>query len=159
MTRLRHNARNQLCAIAVACAVATGGCSKPSLPQSRNLDGETRVVLEDVWLLDHTPRLLDVLCTYEGPNPNRRYELDAVLSDQSDGGFFKRGWTKQLDIPQPDGTSNEVQVLWQFGGFPKDTKHIYLRLRYRDRKTGQKGALDFELPGTRRLRVRELGSR
>jgi hypothetical protein len=147
-----------LWAVPLAVMLMAAGCGTRSLPQTRNLDSETRVVVEDMWLLDHTPRLLDVLCTYQGPDPAARYALDALLSEQSHGPFHKRGWTKQIPIPQQGTSTNEIKVLWQFGGFPRDTQHIYLRLSYRDRMTGQSGSIDFQLPGSRQLRVRELGS-
>lgn len=158
MTTRQHNLGPVFWTVVLVGLMTMAGCGKRVSPQSRNLDGNTTVIVQDVWLLDHTPRLLDVLCVYDGINPNHRYELDAALSDRANGHFFKRGWTKQIQIPQ-EGTTTNIQVLWQFGGFPKNTKNIYFRLSYRNRTTGQNKSVDFELPGTGHLRVRDLGSR
>jgi len=146
-----------LLATGLLCAVVAAGCGRRAFPQSLNLDSDTRVIVEDAWVLAHTPRLLDVICVYEGVNPNRAYDLTAALSSDPKGPFHGGGWTRQLPIPQEKAT-NQFRVLWQFGYFPKDTAHIYFHLSYRDKETGHESALDFKLPGTRHLRVRKMGS-
>ena len=105
----------------------------------------------------HTPPLLQVQCLYEGANPNLTYDLKAALSENRDGRFHGGGWTRQVAIPQGKAT-NEFRAIWEFAGFPRKTPHIYFRLSYRDKETGQEGQLDFELPGTGHLRTRKMGS-
>jgi hypothetical protein len=151
------SARSWVLVLALACVALGGGCSRRVPPQSRTLDEHTRVTLADAWILDHTPRLLQVRFVYDGADPNLTHDLDARLRAPGRDYRWGGGWIKQMPIPSGPAT-NQSQVIWEFLSFPADSPNIFLRLAYKDRATGQAGSLEFKLPGARDLRLRKMGS-
>ena len=146
-----------VCAFGLASAVLTAGCGKRGFGQSRPLGSQSRVTLEDAWILDHTPKLLEVVFVFEGGDPNRNYEFQARLRQDEHGPDLGGGWIHQIAIPQGKAT-NQYRVMWEFASFPRESPNIYFRLNYTDVETRQASSVDFKLPGARHLRVRKMGS-
>jgi len=144
--------------LALACLALGAGCSRSIQPQSQKLDEHCRVTLADAWILDHTPKLLQIRCVYDGVDPNRIYDLDARLRAAEHDSNWRHGWIKQIPIPSGPAT-NQCQAIWEFMSFPADSPNIFLRLSFKDRATGQAGSLEFKLPGARHLPLRKMGSR
>ena len=143
--------------LALVCLALGAGCSRSIRPQSQKLDDHCRVTLADAWILDHTPRLLQVRFVYEGVDPNRTYDLKATVRAAAHDSGWGGGWIKQVPIPSAPAAS-QVQVIWEFLSFPADSPNIFLRLSYKDKASGLASALEFKLPGARQLRLRKMGS-
>jgi hypothetical protein len=146
-----------LLALALACLAFGAGCSRGVPPQSKTLDEHSRVTLADAWILDHTPRLLQVRFVYDGTDPNRTYDLKASLRAPGHDRTWGGGWIKQVPIPSAPA-AKQVQVIWEFLSFPADSPNIFLRLNFKDRTSGLASSLEFKLPGARDLRLRKMGS-
>jgi hypothetical protein len=146
-----------LLVLALACVALGAGCSRRVPVQSRTLDEHSRATLADVWILDHTPKLLQARFIYDGVDPNSTYDLKAALRAAPGDSTWNGGWIKQIRIPASPAT-NQCQVIWEFLSFPADSPNIFLRLDYKDRATGLAGSVEFKLPGARHLRLRKMGS-
>ena len=146
-----------LLALGLACVALIAGCSRRLPPQSKVLDEHSRVTVADAWILDHTPRLLQVRFVYDGVDPNRTYDLQASLRTPGRDFYWGGGWIKQMPIPSGPAT-NQTQVIWEFLSFPANSPNIFLRLDYRDKASGLASSVEFKLPGARHLRLRKMGS-
>lgn len=153
----RTPAARVLMAIGLGGAVLAGGCGKRGFGESKPMGLQARVTVEDAWILNHTPKLLQVMLAFEGGDPNLKYDLQAALRTAEDGYDFGGGWIHQVAIPQ-HGATNQHRVVWEFLAFPKDSPNIYFCLNYRDKETGQAESVGFKLPGARHLRLRKMGS-
>ena len=143
--------------LTLLCLGFGAGCSQRMPPQSQVLDEHSRITLADAWILDHTPRLLQILFVYDGVDPNRTYDLKASLRVPGHASYWGGGWIKQIPIPSGPAT-NQFKVLWEFLSFPADSPNIFMRLDYRDKTSGLASSAEFKLPGTRHLRLRKMGS-
>jgi hypothetical protein len=143
--------------LTLACLAFGAGCSRHVPPQSRTLDERSRVTLTDAWILDHTPKLLQVLFVYDGVDPNLTYDLKATLRTAGHDSYRGGGWIKQVPIPSAPAT-NQVQMIWEFLSFPADSPNIFLTLKFTDKATGLASSVEFKLPGARHLRLRKMGS-
>ena len=143
--------------LALACLAIGAGCSRRVPPQSKVLDEHSRVTLADAWILDHTPRLLQVLFVYDGVDTNRTYDLKATLRAPGHDSYWGGGWIKQVPIPSGPAT-NQVKVIWEFLSYPADSSNIFLRLNFNDKASGLASAVEFKLLGARYLRLRKMAS-
>lgn len=151
------SAASVLVAVGLGGALWAGGCGKRGFGESKPMGLRARVTLEDAWILNHTPRLLQIVLVFEGGDPNLQYDLKAALRTAEDGYDIGGGWIHQVAIPQR-GAASQHRVMWEFLAFPTGSQNIYFRLIYRDQQTGQTESVGFKLPGARHLRVRQLGS-
>src|ERR1039457_1558575 len=99
--------------LTLLCLGFGAGCSRRMPPQSQVLDEHSRITLADAWILDHTPRLLQILFVYDGVDPNRTYDLKASLRVPGHASYWGGGWIKQIPIPSGPAT-NQTQVIWEF---------------------------------------------
>jgi hypothetical protein len=140
-------------------ALAVASCSKGISPQSMALDANTNVILEDAWIyaFGSSNQLLRTRFVFEGSDPNRTYELKAALRADKTGEDIRSTYVWHTGLP-PDPTlpTNQVAMIWEFKEFPTNTPYIYLREYFVDKASGRVARfLDFVLPGTRHLRLRD----
>ena len=79
------SAASAFLAVGLGCAVLAAGCGKRGFGASKPIGLQARVTLEDAWILNHTPRLLQVTLVFEGGDPNLKYDLKAALRADEDG--------------------------------------------------------------------------
>ena len=144
-------------ALALVAMGLVAGCMKRGFGQTKSLGSQAKVTLEDAWILNHTPPLLEVILAFEGGDPHRNYDFKAALRPEEHGPELGGGWIHQIQIPQGQ-TPNQHRVMWEFGYFPRESPNIYFRLEFTDRLTGQTSSVDFKLPGAHGLRIRKMGS-
>ena len=144
-------------AFALAGMSLVAGCGKGGFGQTKPLGSQARVTLEDAWILNHTPPLLEVIFAFDGGDPGRNYDFKAALRREEHGHDLGGGWIHQIPIPQGN-TPNQHRVMWEFAYYPTESPNIYFRLEYTDKVTGQTSSVDFKLPGAHHLRVRKMGS-
>ncbi len=155
-TRHLNHPLKTLAFITLTLTLFTTSCTKHLTTQSLRLDNNTRIILKDAWVLNHAPPLVQTLFIYEGADPNATYDFRANLHETPDGDDGPSSWIKQYPTPSSKNT-NEIEAIWEFMTFPKESPKIYLRLYYHDKKTGkQTGTLEFVLPSVADLPVRKM---
>jgi hypothetical protein len=146
-------------------ALAAASCSKSkdsgktSLIQTKMLDAHTTVVLKDAWIFGSSNQLLRAKFTFEGRDPNDSYNLKAALRPDERSEDIKSIYVWYVGLtPSPVVPTNRTEMIWEFKDFPTNTPNIYLREYYTNKITGQLStSLDFVLPGTQWLRLRDAG--
>ena len=85
------------------------------------------------------------------------YNLKAALRADENGEDIKSDYVWYVGLPPASVMpTNRIEMIWEFKYFPTNTPNIYLREYYVDKTTGHTAkSLDFVLPGTRHLRLRD----
>jgi len=148
-----------LACLALAAASCGKGPGKVPLLQSKALDTHTTVILEDAWIFGSSNQLLRAKFVFEGRDPNEMYNLKAALRADEKGEDIESIYVWYVGLtPHSAVPTNRVEMIWEFKDFPTNTRSIYLREYFVDKATGQAAKpLDFVLPGTRTLRLRDAG--
>jgi len=146
--------------LTLAClALAASSCGKVSVLQSKALDVQTTVTLKDAWILDSSNQLLRAKFAFEGRDPIETYNLKAALRADENGEDIKSIYVWYVVLtPHSIVPTNQVEMVWEFKDFPTNTPNIYLREYFLDKATGREAkSLNFVLPGTKTLRLRDAG--
>ncbi len=152
--------RTTFLGLTLAClALAAASCGKGRFLQSKALDAHTTVILKDAWIFGSSNQLLRAKFVFEGSDPNEMYNLKAALRADEKGEDIKSIYVWYVGLtPYSVVPTNRVEMIWEFKDFPTNTPNIYLREYYLDKATGQVAkSLDFVLPGTKTLRLRDAG--
>jgi len=149
--------------LTLACLALAGACGKGIFPQSKALDAHTSVILEDAWIYRFglSNQLLRTRFIFEGRNPNGTYELKASLRADERGEDIRSAYVSYVPVPpDPALPTNQIAMIWEFKDFPASTPNIYLREDFVDKSSGRVAkSLDFVLPGTRHLRLRDANAK
>jgi|GEM_PF-6631411 len=114
-----------------------------SLRQSLRLTDTTTMRVNDdyIYLPGNNHEMLRVHVTYEGDDPNLKYDMRAEIASSANGAASNPGLYWQ--VPLPD---SKMDKLWEFKDYPRNGRPIFIRIYLRPKAGGAEIMRVFEIP-------------